>query len=110
MALEREIATYQREKARLLAEGEHGRYALIHGDAVASVWDTWRDASQAGYEKFGLESFMIQEIREIERPILITRLIVPNGLIARPSKEANEDDQQSYYSHPGSQCPISREP
>jgi len=49
-----EIRTYLRELPRLLAEGHEGRHALIHGDAVLSIWDTFDDAHQAGAEKFGL--------------------------------------------------------
>ena len=81
MVLEREQATYEREKARLLAEGEQGRFALIHGDEVASVWDTYRDASQAGHERFGLGTFMIKEIQAVERVGFITRFLVPNAPI-----------------------------
>jgi hypothetical protein len=79
MVLEREQATYEREKARLLAEGEAGRFAVIHGDEVASVWDTYRDASQAAHERFPLGTFMIKQIQEIERPGFISRLVVPNA-------------------------------
>jgi hypothetical protein len=49
-----EIRTYLRELPRLLAEGHEGRHALIHGDEVLSIWDTFEDAYQAGAEKFGL--------------------------------------------------------
>jgi hypothetical protein len=79
MVLEREQATYEREKARLLAEGESGRFALVHGDEVVSVWDTYRDASQAGSERFQLGAFMIRQILQIERPGFISRLVLPNA-------------------------------
>jgi hypothetical protein len=54
---------------RLLAEGHSGRYALLKGDEVLSVWDTQRDVLQAGYERFGLEPFTVKKIdpRDPER-------------------------------------------
>jgi hypothetical protein len=65
-----EIATYLRELPRLLAEGEEGRYVLIKGDQVVSIWDTADDAYQAGCERFGLEPFLAQPIngRDLEMP------------------------------------------
>ncbi len=62
MALERELASYRRELPRLLEEGESGRFAVIEGDAVLSTWDTYRDALQYGYERFGDHPFMVQRI------------------------------------------------
>jgi hypothetical protein len=47
-----ELNTYLREMPRLLAEGEQGHYALIQGDQLVNVWDTFRDAMQFGSEKF----------------------------------------------------------
>jgi hypothetical protein len=66
---EKEIATYVRELPRLLDEEEEGRFALIKGDEILSVWDTQRDAIQAGVEKFGLEPICVMKVeaRNIER-------------------------------------------
>src|SRR5262249_12634426 len=59
--LERELATYRRELPRLLAEGEEGRFVVIHGDQVLGTWDTYRDASQYAREKFNPdEQFLLQ--------------------------------------------------
>lgn len=61
--LRHEIRTYRRELPRLLAEGHEGRYALIKGDQLLSVWDTFDDACQAGRERFEFgEQFMAQPI------------------------------------------------
>jgi hypothetical protein len=63
--LRTEIRTYLRELPRLLAEGEEGRHALIKGEEVLSVWDTFEDAYQAGCQRFGFdEAFLAQEIDE----------------------------------------------
>jgi len=65
--LEGAFATYRRELPRLLAQGDAGRYALIQGDKVVSVWDTSRDAGQSGYERFGVEGgFAIQRINPLD--------------------------------------------
>ena len=62
MALEQEFETYRRELPRLLQEGHAGRWALIRGDEVVSVWDTQRDLLQAGHERFALEPFAVKHI------------------------------------------------
>jgi hypothetical protein len=69
MPLEREAETYRREVGRLLAEGNAGRHALIKADQVISIWDTQRDALQAGRDKFGLEDIAVVKIdpRDPER-------------------------------------------
>jgi hypothetical protein len=77
MALERELEVYQRELPRLLGEGGRGKFALVHGDSVNSVWDTWKDAVQIGYDRFGLEPFLVKEIQETERLVFFTRDIRP---------------------------------
>jgi hypothetical protein len=57
-----DLAVYLRELPRLLEEGHAGRYALINGDEVISVWDTQRDVLQAGHERFGLDPFQVKKI------------------------------------------------
>jgi hypothetical protein len=69
-----EWATYCRELPRLLAGGEEGRWALVQGNDVVSIWDTFADAVQAGDERFGLTPFLVHQIRGEERPVRITRL------------------------------------
>jgi hypothetical protein len=65
-----EINAYLRELPRLLAEGEEGRHALIKDDTILSIWDTYGDALQAGYERFGIDGrFVAHRIqgRDLER-------------------------------------------
>lgn len=69
-----ELNTYMREMPRLLAEGEEGRYALISGDQLYTIWDTFGDALQAGYQQFGLDGrFCAQPIkrRDYERFLML---------------------------------------
>jgi hypothetical protein len=58
-----EWKTFKREIYRLICAGNKGRYALVKGDQVVSVWDTLTDATQAGQERFGNEAFFVQEIQ-----------------------------------------------
>jgi hypothetical protein len=64
-----EVATYYRELPRLLADGQAGRFVLVKGDAVVSVWDTSDDAYQAGVSQFGFGPFLAQPIdpRDLDR-------------------------------------------
>jgi hypothetical protein len=79
--LEKELATYERHKEELVLANE-GRFVLIHGDAVAGVWDTYKDALAAGYAQFGLKPFLIKQIQGIERVLFFTRnLSVPDANI-----------------------------
>ena len=71
MALEKELATYQREREKLLAH--QGKFVLIHGDDVAGYWDTYEDALQAGYSRFKLEPFLVKRIEAVERVQFFTR-------------------------------------
>jgi hypothetical protein len=71
MALEQEQSTYQRELQGLLSSA--GKYVLIHQDKVAGVYDTYDDALKIGYEKFGLQPFMVKQIEALERANRFTR-------------------------------------
>ena len=64
MALEREYETYQKKRQELLKD--EGKFVLIHGDEVAGVWDTWEEALNAGYDKYGWPPFMVQKIEAVE--------------------------------------------
>jgi hypothetical protein len=66
-----EYAAYLRALPRLVEEGEAGRWALIRGDLVHSVWDTCGDARQAGYLLFGVDSpFLAYQIDAADREAL----------------------------------------
>ena len=71
-----ELATYERQKARLVAESE-GKYVLIHGDVIAGVWDTYEDALKAGYGQFGLQQFLVKQIQGIDQVHFFSRDLSP---------------------------------
>ena len=56
----------------MLAAGEQGRYAVLHGGKVHSIWDTSRDASQRGHEMFDDGRFLAQSIDAMLLPVLDT--------------------------------------
>jgi len=64
-----EWETYRREVGRLLAEGLEGKFALIKGEQVVGVYDTWEAARQAGLDKYLLQPHMIRPILAQE-PVL----------------------------------------
>jgi hypothetical protein len=75
MALEQELATYRRELPNLLIHT--GKFAVIHQDSVAGIWNTYADALREGYRVFGLESFMVKRIEPVEFVHNIPREITP---------------------------------
>jgi hypothetical protein len=75
MALETELATYERERPQLLDRA--GKYVLIKGENVVSTWETYRDAIQEGYRVFLLEPFLVKKIQVQEVPHHFTRDIKP---------------------------------
>ena len=65
-ALETEYPTYLNLLPRLAHE--EGKFALIHHDDLAGVYETYQDALAAGYEKFGLKPFLVKQIAATESP------------------------------------------
>jgi hypothetical protein len=64
---EADIVAFWQELPRLLAEDQEGRCALVHDGQVVSVWDTLGDATQAGYDKYGIDGrFSTPIIKELE--------------------------------------------
>jgi predicted NAD-dependent protein-ADP-ribosyltransferase YbiA (DUF1768 family) len=71
MALERELATYQRELQKLLLDT--GKFVVVHDDEIAGVWTSYADATQEGYRRFGLSPFLVKKIQIIEEVHYFTR-------------------------------------
>ena len=80
MALETELATYQ---AKLPQLKEHeGKFVLIHGDQVADFFSTYEDAIKAGYQKFGLDPFLVKRVASVEPIFFFTRHILPSRKVS----------------------------
>lgn len=77
MALEREMATFQRELPRLLAEGHDGHFAVVQGDRLRGIHEERGSAVSAGFEEFGLTPFLVVQVHESPAPGVVTRLSCP---------------------------------
>jgi hypothetical protein len=72
MALEQELATFQRLLHSELA-GEEGRFAVIAGDALLGAFDSYGDALTAGYKQRGLEPFLVKRVASVETVAYFSR-------------------------------------
>jgi hypothetical protein len=72
MALERELATFQAHLPNLLATAP-GKYVLIHGDNIVGTWNTWGEAIDAGYERFDLGPFLVNQVVAEEEPAYVSQ-------------------------------------
>jgi hypothetical protein len=80
--LDAEIATYNAKLPSLI---EHlGRFVVIKGDSVVGIFDTYNDALSQGYEKFGLDEFLVKRIMPIEQVSFISRQVIPCQLSTYP--------------------------
>jgi hypothetical protein len=85
MVLERELrAFYQALPGLLRDPANRGKFALVHGDAVDSLWPTQEQGLDEGYRRFGLEPFLVQPVTEYEPPVYVSHRVVPC-----PSSEEN---------------------
>ena len=60
----REVQTFHRELPRLLAEGHEGKWALIKGGEVVELFQTFDEGCRAGWERYLLQPFLVQPVRE----------------------------------------------
>ena len=66
--LEKELATYESEKQKLLGTTE-GKFVLIKDGDVVGVFDSFAEGVKAGYEKFGNTPFLVKQVVAVETPI-----------------------------------------
>jgi hypothetical protein len=78
MALEKELAFFEAQKAELL-KTHKGQFALIHEDKLLGVYATFEQAFAAGVKTVGNKPFLVQEIHEgattVQHPALNVGLI-----------------------------------
>jgi hypothetical protein len=73
-SLDTELATFERELDRLLADpGSRDGFALIHGEDVVGVYSDFDSALAAGYAQFGIEPFLVKQVTEQEAPLYFSR-------------------------------------
>jgi len=76
MALEKELEAFNSRLQELKAEHE-GRFVLIHGDDIVDTFSSYDDAIKAGYSQFGLNPFLVKQVRTLEQAQFISRLVDP---------------------------------
>jgi hypothetical protein len=59
--LEREATTFEERRAELASQAL-GKYALVHGDAVAGIYGTEREAIVTGRSQFGYVPILVERI------------------------------------------------
>jgi hypothetical protein len=72
--LNRELAAYEREKARLLKEHE-GKFVLIVGDDVIGIFDTQFAAIDEGWKLFPGKPILTKKITPTEEVVFIPRRV-----------------------------------
>lgn len=75
MPLEKEIETY-RGKLPELKDNE-GKFVLIHDETVVDIFSTYEDAIKSGYQRFGLQPFLVKQIQSTEQVQFISRFADP---------------------------------
>ena len=71
MALERETVAFKKALPSLL--NEEGKFAVVFGDNLLGVYDSYEDALKKGYEVAKLEPFLVKKISAIETIAHFTR-------------------------------------
>jgi hypothetical protein len=69
--LDREWAAYVAKLPEL--QMQSGKFVLIKGDEVSGIFDSYRDALIAGYERFQLEPFLVKQIAVVEKVLQFSR-------------------------------------
>ena len=71
MALEKELQTFKRELPNLLAQ--EGKFVVICGDQITGIYVTYEDDLKVGYDKCGLNPFLVKKIQAVEQVQYFTR-------------------------------------
>ena len=62
--LDQEWATFDRENTRLLADGQGGKFALIHGNLVVGCWKSSLEAINEGMRRFSTgQPFLVHQVQ-----------------------------------------------
>jgi hypothetical protein len=99
----REAQTFRRELPRLLAEGHEGKWALIKGDEVIGLLETFDEGYRVGRERFLLQPFIVQPVRE-RQPLIHTTAYLRHAtpqLSTRPGWNGSASDDRPQRSGHG---------
>lgn len=70
--LERELEIYRKALPSLVAENE-GKHVLICDGKLIGTYDSYEDALKVGYEKCGVQPFLVKKISAVEQISYFTR-------------------------------------
>lgn len=73
--IEKEVAFYERKRPELVAKSD-GKFVLIKGERVEGTFDDFDEAIGAGYDRFGLEPFLVRRVSAIDETINLTSMLV----------------------------------
>lgn len=78
MALEKEFEAYQHKlgDSEWVARNQ-GKYVLVKEDKVIQAFDSYGDALGGGYDRFGLDAFLVKQVSAMEQTHFISRLWAP---------------------------------
>jgi hypothetical protein len=71
----RESAVYDAHLIDLL--DSQGKYVLIYGEEITGPFETFDEALDVGYDKYGLELFMVKQIHKAEPIHYFSRDLAP---------------------------------
>ena len=64
IALQHELEVYKKALPSLLAD--EGKFALVFGDEIIGVYESYADAIQSGYKTAGIKPFLVKKIMSDE--------------------------------------------
>ena len=71
MSFERELPTYEEQKALLIHE--EGKFVVIQGERIAGTYESYDLALSEGLHRFGRAGFLIKKIESNESVAYISR-------------------------------------
>ena len=69
--IENEVVTLQSRFSEIIKNV--GKFVLVQGDTIVAYFDSYREATNEGYRRFGLENFLVRHVKETEIPIRAMR-------------------------------------
>ncbi len=67
----RELRTYRRKLPELHAH--EGKYAVISGEDIVGLYDTYADAIQTAYDRCPIDRFIVKRVEAVERVFTFSR-------------------------------------
>ena len=78
MALDQENSTFEKLRVQLLAE-HCGKFALVSGEEIQGIYDTYEAALTAGYLRNGVgKPFMVRKIESTDSAVFNAHLFRPS--------------------------------